>query len=109
MSELAVPQYQFRYGFHAQPSMARLHMHVVSQDFDSDCLKHKKHWNSFTTEFFVDAEDIISSLEEKGRVEVFDKAKCDSLLKRQLRCHVCGQEQSNLPRLKAHIKQHAPK
>lgn len=29
-----------------------LHMHVISQDFKSECLKTKKHWNSFTTDFF---------------------------------------------------------
>ena len=110
VSELAAgPRLTFRYGFHAEPSMAGLHMHVVSQDFDSERLKHKKHWNSFTTEFFMDAERIISSLEEKGHVEVFDKAKCDSLRKRPLRCHVCGEEPSNFPKLKAHIKQHTPK
>ena len=109
VTELAVPKLAFRYGFHAQPSMARLHMHVVSQDFDSGCLKHKKHWNSFTTEFFIDAQSIISSLEEKGSVEVFDKATCDSLLKMPLRCHVCGEEQSNFPKLKAHTKQHNTK
>ena len=25
---------------------SHLHMHVISQDFDSPCLKNKKHWNS---------------------------------------------------------------
>jgi len=30
-------------------------MHAISQDFDSGCLKTKKHWNSFTTDYFVDA------------------------------------------------------
>ena len=28
-------------------------MHVISQDFDSVCLKNKKHWNSFTSPFFI--------------------------------------------------------
>ena len=32
----------FKMGFRAVPSMDRLHMHVVSQDFDSTCLKNKK-------------------------------------------------------------------
>ena len=31
-------------------------MHVISQDFDSASLKTKKHWNSFTTAYFVDAQ-----------------------------------------------------
>lgn len=44
--------YQFILGYHAVPSMARLHLHVISNDFDSPCLKNKYHWNSFTTPFF---------------------------------------------------------
>ena len=32
-----------------------LHLHVISQDFDSPCLKTKKHWHSFTSEFFLDS------------------------------------------------------
>ena len=32
---------EFRCGFHAVPSMAQLHMHVISQDFVSPCLKTK--------------------------------------------------------------------
>lgn len=35
---------------------SQLHMHVISQDFSSPFLKTKKHWNSFTTDYFVDAE-----------------------------------------------------
>ena len=31
------------------------HLHVISQDFDSPSLKNKKHWNSFTTPYFVDS------------------------------------------------------
>ncbi|KRK02843.1 uncharacterized protein Dyak_GE25605, isoform B [Drosophila yakuba] len=43
----------FNVGFHAEPSMQRLHLHVVSRDFVSPSLKNKKHWNSFNTELFV--------------------------------------------------------
>lgn len=43
----------FLIGFHNQPSMQRLHMHVISKDFISDCLKTKKHWNSFNTALFL--------------------------------------------------------
>ena len=59
------PGVQFRYGYHAVPSMARLHMHVISQDFDSPCLKHK---NSFTTDFFMDADRIVKMLREEGKM-----------------------------------------
>ncbi|KAK9793191.1 hypothetical protein WJX73_010586 [Symbiochloris irregularis] len=43
----------FRMGFHSVPSLPQLHMHVISQDFDSPQLKHKKHWISFNGTFFL--------------------------------------------------------
>jgi len=43
----------FKVGFHAEPSMQRLHLHVISRDFVSPSLKTKKHWNSFNTDLFV--------------------------------------------------------
>lgn len=44
-------------GIHAHPSMSHLHVHVLSVDRFSDCLKHKKHYNSFATPFFIPLED----------------------------------------------------
>ena len=55
-------QHQFRMGFHAVPSMKQIHMHVISQDFAGPSLKNKKHWNSFTTPYFVDSEEFIQKL-----------------------------------------------
>ncbi|CAJ1052304.1 aprataxin isoform X2 [Xyrichtys novacula] len=46
---------RFRTGYHAIPSMSHVHLHVISQDFDSPCLKNKKHWNSFTTDYFIES------------------------------------------------------
>ena len=99
------PTLEFRLGYHAVPSMSRLHMHVISQDFDSPCLKNKKHWNSFTTDFFVDANEVIDRLKSKG-VIVFDKARYEELLKLPLKCHVCHRELQNMPKLKDHIRSH---
>ena len=99
------PSLRFRCGYHAVPSMVRLHMHVISQDFDSPCLKNKKHWNSFTSEFFVDAEEVISILESKGKVDL-DKARYEAMLKLPLKCHVCHVELPNMPNLKKHILKH---
>ena len=48
----------FRYGYHTIPSMLQLHLHVISCDFVSPCLKTKRHWNSFTTEFFINSRGI---------------------------------------------------
>lgn len=47
-----------RAGVHAAPSLFNLHIHVISQDFRSLRLKHKKHYNSFTTLFFVPFDDL---------------------------------------------------
>jgi aprataxin len=44
-------------GIHAAPSMNHLHIHVLSVDRYSDRLKHRKHYNSFATPFFVDIDD----------------------------------------------------
>lgn len=44
----------FKIGYHLSPSMERLHLHVISNDLVSSCLKTKLHWNSFTTKLFLD-------------------------------------------------------
>ena len=46
---------EFNIGYHAVPSMAQVHVHVISRDFISPCLKHKKHWNSFNTDYFIES------------------------------------------------------
>ncbi|KAJ3187763.1 hypothetical protein HDU85_006156 [Gaertneriomyces sp. JEL0708] len=96
------PDVTFRIGFHAIPSMRQLHMHVISQDFQSPSLKNKKHWNSFNTEFFRDFEDVRSRLTNTGKV-VYDEAEYEALLKEPLRCHRCRAVCSNMPKLKEHI------
>lgn len=40
-------------GFHAVPSMANLHIHIVSSDLHSPAMRRFNHYNSFVTEFFV--------------------------------------------------------
>ncbi|XP_076876578.1 aprataxin isoform X2 [Brachyhypopomus gauderio] len=95
---------RFRLGYHAIPSMSHVHLHVISQDFDSPCLKNKKHWNSFTTDYFIESEDVIAMLERDGKVAVKDGTS--ELLKLPLRCHVCHKEQATIPKLKDHLKTH---
>jgi aprataxin len=95
----------FRLGYHALPSMKQLHMHVISQDFDSACLKTKKHWNSFTSDFFLEADYVIGEIEKNGSLNP-DKEKYEALLKLPLKCHVCGRALKNMPELKNHLIQH---
>ncbi|CAN9510375.1 unnamed protein product [Ophioblennius macclurei] len=97
---------RFRKGYHAIPSMSHVHLHVISQDFDSPCLKNKKHWNSFTTDYFIESEDVIRMLETNGKVTV--KEGASELLKQPLSCHVCHKEMSTIPALKVHLKSHFP-
>lgn len=47
---------EFKIGYHAKPSMQRLHLHVISRDFHSPWLKTKKHWNSFNSPFLLSSE-----------------------------------------------------
>lgn len=82
------------------PSMRQLHLHVISQDFDSKHLKNKKHWNSFNTAFFRDSVDVIDEVSNHGKATLKDDEK---LLSMELRCHRCRSAHPNIPRLKSHI------
>ncbi|XP_063776126.1 aprataxin [Pseudophryne corroboree] len=95
---------QFRLGYHAIPSMSHVHLHVISQDFDSPCLKVKKHWNSFTTDYFLESEEIIDMIKLRGKVTVKDGVA--ELLKSSLQCNVCRLPQATIPQLKEHLKKH---
>ncbi|EDV29913.1 uncharacterized protein TRIADDRAFT_18245 [Trichoplax adhaerens] len=98
---------EFRIGYHAIPSMTPLHVHVISQDFNSDCLKTKKHWNSFTTSFFLLSTNIIQELERKKSISL-NKELYQSFLASPLQCHKCKYSPKHMPDLKQHLKsQHA--
>ncbi|XP_048218022.1 aprataxin isoform X3 [Perognathus longimembris pacificus] len=97
-------KHRFRLGYHAIPSMSHVHLHVISQDFDSPCLKNKKHWNSFNTEYFLESKAIIKMVQEAGKVTVQDGTS--ELLKLPLRCHECQQLLPSIPQLKEHLRKH---
>lgn len=92
-------------GFHAIPSLHPLHLHIVSTDFDSDQLKNAKHWNSFTTDFFVESSTVISWLEnDKLPInELPSHIELENKLKNPLKCHHCNNSMKNMPSLKKHI------
>ncbi len=61
---------EIKVGIHSVPSMHHLHIHVISRDMHSPCLKHKKHYNSFNTPFFVGLEEfplMEEEVEERAR------------------------------------------
>ena len=103
-----------KFGFHAVQSMQPLHMHIISQDFDSNCLKNKKHWNSFNTDYFIEIDSLIRHLTEdleNGSKDYFatdkfglkDRVKLDAFLNAPLKCHKCEHIPKNLPALKKHL------
>ncbi|KAH8374846.1 hypothetical protein KR200_007415 [Drosophila serrata] len=101
-----VPWTNFQVGFHAEPSMQRLHLHVISKDFVSPTLKTKKHWNSFNTELFVPYEKLYALLEKENSFSRLEKSLRDELLNKPLLCNQCEFVGKNLPTLKEHLLQH---
>ncbi|KAJ3417471.1 hypothetical protein HDV05_003335 [Chytridiales sp. JEL 0842] len=95
----------FRFGFHAVPSMKQLHLHVISDDMVSPCMKKIHHWNSFTTRFFLPFEDVRQRLFEEGRIEI-NKSEYEMLLKAPLVCNKCQRQLANIPTLKSHLEDH---
>ncbi|KAK8928562.1 Transcription factor bHLH140 [Platanthera zijinensis] len=85
--------------FLGAPSMRQLHLHVISQDFDSSHLRNKKHWNSFNTKFFRDSIDAMIEIEKIGSATI----EYEKLLSSELRCHRCKSAHPNISRLKSHI------
>ena len=73
-----------------------------AQDFVSDRLKHKKHWNSFTTPFFLELASVIEELTAKGQL-LIDEAAAHQYEKGDMRCHRCHMVQRNMPQLKQHL------
>lgn len=121
-------------GYHAVPSMQRLHLHVLSTDFNSPCLKNKYHWNSFTTPFFLPSSgrcifkviwdnqhkyswdkvsldvlcftDICKQLQERGELKKLKSEESAEYLNTPLKCHKCSVTPKNMPDLKRHLLTH---
>ncbi|XP_003738062.1 aprataxin [Galendromus occidentalis] len=94
----------FRLGYHAIPSMIQLHLHVISQDFVSPRLETQRHWNSFTTDFFVESFKFIDDIAKNGKFTLLNREQAMDLLSTELRCHKCNFEPSNIPDLKQHLE-----
>lgn len=87
-------------GIHMGPSMNHLHVHILSIDRHSECMKHRKHYNSFSTPFLVDVEDFPL---EKG--DERKKSRKVHYLDWELKCWRCGMGFGNkFARLKEHLE-----
>ncbi|CAD6567127.1 MAG: hypothetical protein CYPHOPRED_001452 [Cyphobasidiales sp. Tagirdzhanova-0007] len=96
-------------GFHAVESMAHVHLHSISQDFLSDSLKNKKHWNSFNPlgGFFLHLDDVMDWV-EKGTLKKHNRSKSsyEKILTNPLKCFRCDDTFSTIPKLKEHLQDH---
>ena len=109
-------RFRFRCGFHASPSMRTAHMHVVSGDLRGVGMKTRRHWNSFATSFFKEAEETARDLERESIAESsisgdaseggtrWDVAELERVVAMTpLRCHKCGDGPfPTMPKLFAH-------
>ncbi|KAE8388655.1 aprataxin-like protein [Aspergillus alliaceus] len=87
-------------GIHAHPSMNHLHVHVISVDRYSDRLKHKKHYNSFSTPFFVPIDDFPLAQDDVRR-----HPTREGYLRRDYICWRCGKDFGNkFSELKVHLE-----
>ncbi|GME87109.1 unnamed protein product [[Candida] boidinii] len=55
-------------GCHTIPSLVNLHIHVITNDFKSDRLKNRKHYNSFNTGFLIKFSEFPLSKDDFRRV-----------------------------------------
>lgn len=96
-----------RVGFHAVPSMDTVHLHVLSDDFVSERLKHKKHYQSFhpTAGFWLDL-DAVEALVQQGKKALpYSDAQYEAILKQPMVSHRDGQQYATFPKLRDHLHQ----
>ncbi len=75
---------------------------VTTTRTDSPCFKHKKHWNNFTTAFFIPLDELERQMRGGGRVALVSPERERELEGAALRCHACGRAAKTMPELKAH-------
>lgn len=88
-------------GIHSGPSMNHLHIHVMSVDRHSERMKSKKHYNSFSTPFFVDIDDFPLPEDDSRR-----HFKRQGYLQWDYVCWRCGRNFGNkFAELKGHLEE----
>lgn len=93
---------EIRAGFHAHPSMNHLHLHIFSPDMHSPALKHRKHYNSFNTDFFLPLDEMPYAEDDMRRDVSFQNAQFD----KDFRCWRCGKGFGNkFKQLKEHLEE----
>lgn len=85
-------------GTHANPSMNHLHIHVLSRDLHSQCLKKTNHYQSFTTDFFIRMHEYPLADD--------DLRRSYGWFPKEMICWRCGKNFGNkMARLKDHLEE----
>ncbi|KAM7184962.1 HIT-like domain containing protein [Naviculisporaceae sp. PSN 640] len=94
---------EIQVGIHAHPSMHHLHVHIISRDMVSDKVKHRKHYNSFNTPFFIPLADFPLAKDDPRRNTEFQNGN----LKKEFVCWRCKQEikGDSFAELKRHLEE----
>ena len=99
----------FKLGYHAVPSLTPLHLHIISTDLESNCIKTKSHINSFTSSFFITAEMLENHLESAfvsftNKTIFVDvrRANAESSLEASMKCTKCKRLAVSVPDWKRH-------
>jgi hypothetical protein len=85
-------------GVHRIPSLAPLHIHVVSADLAAPAMHTKRHYNSFATDFFLPLSAVLAALAAAAAAGAPPDARplarvrdgADGRLKEEPVCHRCG-------------------
>ncbi|KAI0447538.1 HIT domain-containing protein [Xylaria telfairii] len=86
-------------GVHAHPSMNDLHVHILSRDMISECMRYRKHYQSFNTPFLIDVAEFPLATDDPRR-----HPGRAGYLNEDMRCWRCGKNFGNqFKKLKDHL------
>ena len=82
--------------------MNHLHVHIISRDMHSARLKHRKHYNSFNTDFFIPLHVYPLAKDDQKRSVAFQ----NNNLNEDFKCWRCGKLFGNkFQKLKVHLEE----
>ncbi|KAJ9450244.1 Transcription factor bHLH140 [Diplonema papillatum] len=92
----------FQIGYHAKPSLKPIHLHIMSTDYQSPCVKNRKHYFSFIPPHFVPASVVEQRLAATGAVRLLPN-ETQPVPAGPMPCRWCSSLFSTMPALKQHL------
>eukprot|EP01064_Diplonema_japonicum_P015098 TRINITY_DN22869_c0_g1_i1.p1 TRINITY_DN22869_c0_g1~~TRINITY_DN22869_c0_g1_i1.p1 ORF type:complete len:389 (+),score=51.35 TRINITY_DN22869_c0_g1_i1:49-1215(+) len=96
--------YDFAMGYHCVPSLKPLHLHIITTDMQSDCLKSRKHYMSFCPPHFISADEVEARLTAHGKVTLTPTEAAGHPTTGPIPCRWCGTGMATIPMLKKHFE-----